>query len=94
MFASRKTNFSKRAKIVSGVSAIALALSFLGASQAVAQTTSDSATPSASDFTKTQGDNSNWILTAKNYTNDRYVDHFGKLAVQLIVKLKVIRLGS
>ena len=72
MFALRKTNNRKRTNITSGVSAIALALSVFGASQALAA--SDGATPSAADFTKTQGDNSNWILTAKNYTNDRYVD--------------------
>jgi alcohol dehydrogenase (cytochrome c) len=72
--AVRKTNVKKRTNITSGVSAIALALSLFGASQALAQTASGSATPSISDFTKTQGDNSNWILTAKNYTNDRYVD--------------------
>ena len=74
MSLSKQFNFRKRVKITSGVSAIALALSFFGASQAVAQMASDSATPSATDFTKTRDDNSNWILTAKNYSNDRYVD--------------------
>jgi len=59
----------------SSVAAIALALGFSGVSMAVAQVPAKySSTPTAQDFSQTRGDSANWILTAKNYSNDRYVD--------------------
>jgi alcohol dehydrogenase (cytochrome c) len=36
-----------------------------------------SSTPTIQDFSKTAQDSSNWILSAKNYNNDRYVDLSG-----------------
>lgn len=74
MSRSIKSCLKASLKITSSVSAFALAIGFAGVHLAAADETSSAATPSAQDFTKTNGDNANWILTAKDYSNDRYVD--------------------
>ncbi|MBW4034955.1 MAG: PQQ-binding-like beta-propeller repeat protein, partial [Proteobacteria bacterium] len=50
--------------------ALAIGLGGLAYAGAMANTT----TPTLKDYASTQGDHSNWILPAKNYNNDRYVD--------------------
>lgn len=74
MSRSVKSYLKTSLKITSSVSALALAIGFAGVHLAAADETASAATPAAQDFTKTNGDSANWILTAKDYSNDRYVD--------------------
>lgn len=69
----KKTNVKwRKSVIVSGVAMAALAIGLGG--NALAGAMSSATTPPIKDFTATVGDHSNWILPAKNYNNDRYVD--------------------
>lgn len=58
--------------LVSGLAGMALAAGM--ASVAHAGAMASATTPSINDYVATQGDHANWILPAKNYDNDRYVD--------------------
>lgn len=56
--------------LAAGVAVVALALGVA----AQAATMGAATTPSIQDYSHTKNDDSNWILPAKNYNNDRYVD--------------------
>ncbi|MEE3500426.1 PQQ-binding-like beta-propeller repeat protein [Acidiphilium acidophilum] len=58
--------------LVNGLAGMALAAGM--ASVAHAGAMASATTPSINDYVATQGDHANWILPAKNYDNDRYVD--------------------
>lgn len=55
----------------------ALAACLVAASLTLGATVHAQNTPNVQDYSHTQSDNSNWILPAKNYDNDRYVDLTG-----------------
>lgn len=61
-----------RHALASGVMAATFAIALVGHVQA--DTTTTTTTPAIGDFSQTKEDHSNWILSAKNYNNDRYVD--------------------
>lgn len=70
-----------------GILAAALSLGLADLTPvAVAATAS---TPTIQDFTQTAKDPENWILTAKNYTNDRYVD-LSDISTDNVSKLKPV----
>jgi alcohol dehydrogenase (cytochrome c) len=64
--------YRRKRAIMAGVAGAALAIGLGGVAYAGAMANTN--TPSISDYTSTQGDNSNWILPAKNYDNTRYAD--------------------
>ncbi|SIQ98602.1 MULTISPECIES: pyrroloquinoline quinone-dependent dehydrogenase [Acidiphilium] len=66
-----RTHRRKRA-IMAGIAGAALAIGLGGLAYAGAM--ANTTTPTLKDYASTQGDHSNWILPAKNYNNDRYVD--------------------
>lgn len=65
-------NRPNRHALASGVMAATFAIGLVGHVQA--DTTTATTTPAIGDFSQTKEDHSNWILSAKNYNNDRYVD--------------------
>jgi alcohol dehydrogenase (cytochrome c) len=77
MLVSTSSSFKKRIKATPSIVAIAMTLAFSGAHFAGAQTPSNGSTPSGQDFLQTKADNADWILTARDYSNDRYVDQTG-----------------
>jgi len=71
-FDRRKTGRQLSAVLCAGIAGAALTFGLGSVAQAASS--SSAATPSIDDFTRTQSDNSNWIINAKNYDNSRYVD--------------------
>jgi alcohol dehydrogenase (cytochrome c) len=65
-------NRSKISLLVAGILAASLPAGFSGLAHA--ESTDATSSPKIQDFTQTNQDRSNWILTAKNYSNDRYAE--------------------
>ena len=70
MMLSRNKRRRSLASFRSGVAAAALTIGMAGAAHAG---TTSSTTPTPQDFVNAASSNSNWILTAKSYDNNRYV---------------------
>ena len=74
------------ARLAGGVAAAAMAVGIAGIAHAGAVSNT---TPTPKDYTSTASSNSTWILGAKNYDNNRYVD-IGQITPANVAQLKPV----
>jgi len=82
-----KKNNIYQQTLLRGIAGVALAVCLLGTAHAGAM--ASPTTPSLKDYGATKGDHANWILPAKNYNNDRYVE-LNDITPSNVVQLKPV----